>query len=79
LHGDVGQRDERALLDLYFHALRAELAPSEGLDLHALEQEWRALYVVARADFVRFLAGWAPGSVGPGDLEVVREARRLVR
>ena len=49
-------------LNFYFEALRAavspRLTPSEA---NALEQEWRALYPLAWADFCRFLEGWAPG------------------
>lgn len=46
-------------LDTYFGRLRA--APrDEAIDITAVEAEWRALYPVARLDFCRFLAGWAP-------------------
>ena len=34
---------------------------SEGIDLDALESDWRGLYPVAWTDFVRFLRGWSPG------------------
>ena len=44
---------EVALIDHYFHVLQA---PSD------VEEEWRALYSVAVADFQRFLAGWGGGS-----------------
>jgi len=49
-------------LDYYFGRLRTLLADRlTPLAIEALEQEWRALYPVAWADFYRFLAGWAPG------------------
>jgi hypothetical protein len=51
-----------ACLDRYFELLRAELAARKpAVDAEAVESEWRALYPIAWADFVRFLAGWAPG------------------
>ncbi len=47
-------------LDVYFGHLRDALAardvPAPG---DALESEWRSLYPIARADYHRFLAGWA--------------------
>ncbi len=56
------ERQEAALLDLYFGQLRRALkATSEEVDLDALEREWRALYPVAWTDFYRFLQGWSPG------------------
>lgn len=49
-------------LDYYFarlsEALGQRLTP---LATQALEEEWRALYPLAWADFYRFLDGWAPG------------------
>ena len=47
-------------LDRYFDYLRTALEPRPEIDTEAVEQEWRALYPVAWADFFRFLAGWAP-------------------
>ncbi|MFT5242078.1 MAG: aminoglycoside phosphotransferase (APT) family kinase protein [Candidatus Promineifilaceae bacterium] len=56
------ERRESALLDFYFHALRAALASRDkSLDFAALESDWRALYPVAWTDFFRFLQGWSPG------------------
>lgn len=49
-------------LDYYFGRLREALSGRlTPLTADALEQEWRALYPVAWADFYRFLDGWAPG------------------
>lgn len=51
-------------LDAYFrelgNALRADPA-SDGVDVSALEREWRELFPLAWVDFYRFLLGWAPG------------------
>ena len=56
------ERQEAALLDVYFVALRAALtAQHSDLDLDDLERDWRALFPVAWADFYRFLKGWNPG------------------
>lgn len=70
LHREVTRAEERALLDRYF----ARLANPE------VEREWRTLYPVACADFVRFLAGWSPGSYERDSRgrDVVREALRIV-
>lgn len=51
------ERHAEDALDVYFAALRASLAPDTGA---AVEAEWRALYPVAWADWLRFLSGWAP-------------------
>ncbi len=49
-------------LDVYFGALRAELAlHAPHVDAAGLEREWRELFPWAWADFHRFLLGWAPG------------------
>jgi len=49
-------------LSYYFSQL--DIALSEKLtsdDFKALEREWRAMYAITWADFVRFLSGWSPG------------------
>ncbi len=50
------ERLEAQILDTYFVFLQ------EALDVknEALEEEWRALYYYAWADFHRFLKGWSP-------------------
>jgi aminoglycoside phosphotransferase (APT) family kinase protein len=56
------ERYEAASLDYYFNALRGALSTmGRGIDVDALEREWRSLYPVACADFQRFLKGWSPG------------------
>lgn len=50
------ERLESKLLDTYFTHLQNAL----GKKHEALENEWRALYHVAWADFHRFLKGWSP-------------------
>lgn len=52
-------RHADAYLDVYFDELGAAL--DDCHDGPAIEEEWRALWPYAWADFHRFLAGWAPG------------------
>ncbi|MEM8496658.1 MAG: oxidoreductase family protein [Pseudomonadota bacterium] len=53
---------EKPLLAHYFKALNRSVADKQaGIDVAELEQEWRALYAFAWADFHRFLKGWSPG------------------
>ncbi len=59
MSGPECERQEAALLDVYFEALRDQLP--DTVDAEALETEWRALYPVAWADFERFMMGWSPG------------------
>ncbi|MEQ8909611.1 MAG: DUF1679 domain-containing protein [Vicingaceae bacterium] len=55
------ERHESEILDFYFSELKQALNQNQkSVDFSALEQEWRALYLYAWADFVRFLEGWAP-------------------
>jgi len=55
------RRQAPGWVDAYFRLLREALAERQpGVDASAVEAEWRALYPVAWADFVRFLVGWAP-------------------
>lgn len=49
-------------LDVYFSHLRVALsALKPDIDAAAVESEWRGMYALAWADFLRFLLGWAPG------------------
>ncbi len=51
------ERLESRILNTYFAYLHKALGKTND----ALENEWRALYRVAWADFHRFLKGWSPG------------------
>ncbi len=59
MNGDDALRHEKQLLDYYFMELSAALSDTE-MDTMGIEQEWRALYPFAVADFVRCLNGWMP-------------------
>lgn len=53
---------QESLLGYYFqHLSKAISSRRINVDFAALEQEWRALYPLAWADFCRFLSGWSPG------------------
>ncbi len=56
LHENECERLESKILDTYFTYLHNALG-TKNVDL---ENEWRALYPVAWADFHRFLKGWSP-------------------
>jgi hypothetical protein len=49
---------EMELLDFYFTELKFQVGAS--IEFATLEEEWRRLYPVAVADFIRFLLGWMP-------------------
>ena len=52
---------EKPLLDYYFEILKAALQQYQPqLDAEAVEQCWRKYYVLAWADFQRFIKGWSP-------------------
>ena len=65
-------------LDVYFAALRAELAQrASPVDAVALDTEWRELFPWAWVDFHRFLLGWAPGHAA-GDAYSERLTREVL-
>ena len=69
------ERQETALLDYYFEALKGALREKGTvLDVEALEADWRALYPLAWTDFFRFLQGWSPGH-----WKIHRYSKRLAR
>lgn len=52
---------EQSLLAWYFEALEEAVQHYQPhLDASAIEAQWRGLYDLSWADFVRFLKGWAP-------------------
>ena len=55
-NADESRRCEEELLDCYFEELRRNMSNEIAAELEA---EWRKLYPVAWAYFVRFLQGWA--------------------
>ena len=72
---DECERQETALLDYYFEALKGALREKgTALDVEALEADWRALYPLAWTDFFRFLQGWSPGH-----WKIHRYSKRLAR
>ena len=68
---------EDLILDFYFQCLNKAFQQQKlTIDFDALENEWRSLYPLAYADFVRFLLGWMPShqKVNPYSLEQVKKA-----
>ena len=51
---------ESKILDTYFSYLQKALGRGFQ-EFGLIEKEWRELYLVAWADFHRFLKGWSPG------------------
>ena len=56
------EKNESALLSVYFNALTEQIAANHS-DKFAqqVEHAWSALYAIAWTDFYRFLEGWMPG------------------
>ena len=81
-----------ALLDYYFDRLRAGLAggvdaaavdaaavDTAAVDTDAVEAEWRALWPLVWADYLRFLDGWMPGHARRTEWADARVAEALAR
>jgi hypothetical protein len=58
MSGEGCEQYQSELLDYYFSVLSQNLEAT--IDAKALEAEWRKMYPIAVADFVRFLLGWMP-------------------
>lgn len=58
MSGAECEKYESELLDFYFTELKQKV--DSRIDFKALETEWRRMYPLAVADFVRFLLGWMP-------------------
>lgn len=53
---------EELVLDTYFLELKSALRHYQpSLESSEIEKEWRAMFVMAWADFQRFIKGWSPG------------------
>ena len=62
LHEEDCERFEEELLGWYFARLKEALEIRKSpIDPAVVEENWRALFPVAWADFHRFLKGWSPG------------------
>ncbi len=74
LDGDECERGEEAFLDHYFAQFRNSLATQhQGVSPDDVENEWRALYPFAWADFTRFMMGWCSSHT-----KLNRYSRRIV-
>jgi len=65
------------ILDYYFKYLKSSIAQFHPLvDAEEVEKEWRELYPVAWADFMRFLLGWMPThqKINSYSLKMVQQA-----
>lgn len=79
MSGAECEQHEIELLDFYFKHLKK--AVDLSINFSELEQEWRAMYSVASADFMRFLLGWMPTHHKINDYEMkkVDEALQIIR
>jgi hypothetical protein len=61
LHEEDCERYEKELLDWYFARLKEAMVKRKStIGSTDIEENWRALFPVAWADFHRFLKGWSP-------------------
>ncbi len=62
LYDEDCERYEEELLDWYFAQLKEALVKHKSpVNPADIEEDWRALFPVAWADFHRFMKGWSPG------------------
>lgn len=69
LSAQDSEKYEAELLNAYFAELNKAMAiPNE--DFKQIEKEWRGLYNLASADFMRFMLGWMPTHFKVNDYEM---------
>ncbi len=69
LSAQDSEKYEAGLLNAYFAELNKAMAiPNE--DFKQIEKEWRGLYNLASADFMRFILGWMPTHYKVNDYEM---------
>ena len=79
---EVSKKMQSWILDTYFNSLKEAIEFYKvDVDFKNLEQQWRALFCVAWADFQRFLKGWSPNhfKINPYSEELAKEAISYIK